>query len=144
MSVVIPQRFPYLEADRLLGSASALPYAPITLHRGDRNVQVSALIDSGATLNVLPFDVGVQLGAVWEEQVVPIRLGGTMAGSEARGLLLIGRLGGFDPVRLAFAWTQSNRTPVILGQTNFFLEFDVRFCRSQMFFEVAPRSRIEG
>ncbi len=45
MSAVMPQRFPYLEADPLLGSASALPYAPITLHRGDRNVQVSALIE---------------------------------------------------------------------------------------------------
>ena len=35
-----------------------------------------------------------------------------------------------------------NRIPVILGQTNFFLEFDVRFCRSQMFFEIALRSRL--
>ena len=144
MSAPMPQRFRYFEADPLLGSVSALPYAPITLQLGDRRVQVSALIDSGATLNVLPFDVGVQLGAVWEKQVAPIRLGGNMAESEARGLLLIGRVGGFDPVRLAFAWSRSNRIPIILGQTNFFLEFDVRFCRSQMFFEVAPRSSIEG
>lgn len=137
----MPQRFPFIEIDPMLGSASALPYAPITLQLGDRKVQISGLIDSGSTLNVLPFDVGLQLGAVWEKQSVPVRLGGSMAEAEARGLVLIGLIEGFSPVRLAFAWSQSNRIPVILGQTNFFLEFDIRFCRSQMFFEITPRTR---
>ena len=52
----MPQRFPYVEVDPILGAASALPYAPITLQLADRKVQVSGLIDSGSTLNVLPFD----------------------------------------------------------------------------------------
>ena len=142
MSTTMPQRFPYVEVDPILGSASALPYAPITLQLGDRKVQASGLIDSGSTLNVLPFDIGLQLGAVWDEQSVPVRLGGNLAVSEARGLVLLGQIEGFSPVRLAFAWSQSNRIPVILGQTNFFLEFDVRLCRSQMFFEIAPRSSL--
>ena len=64
----MPQRFPYVEVDPILGAASSLPYAPITLQLGDRKVQVSGLIDSGSTLNVLPFDVGLQLSAVWEDQ----------------------------------------------------------------------------
>jgi hypothetical protein len=136
----MPKRFGYVEADPLLGVASSLPYAAIMLQMGDRKLQVSALIDSGSTLNVLPFDVGLKLGAVWDEQVVPVRLGGNMAESEARGLVLTGQIEGFAPVRLAFAWTKSNRVPVILGQTNFFIEFDVRFCRYQMFFEIAPRT----
>lgn len=140
MSAPMPIRFGYVEADPLLGVASSLPYAPIMLQMGDRKLQVSALIDSGSTLNVLPFDVGLKFGAVWDEQVVPVRLGGNMAESEARGLVLTGQIEGFAPVRLAFAWTKSNRVPVILGQTNFFIEFDVRFCRSQMFFEIAPRA----
>jgi hypothetical protein len=141
VSAPMPKRFGYVEADPLLGVASALPYAPIMLQMGDRKVQVSALIDSGSTLNVLPFDVGLKLGAVWDEQIVPVRLGGNMAESEARGLVLTGQIEGFEPVRLAFAWSKSNRAPVILGQTNFFIEFDVRFCRSQMFFEIAPWTR---
>ncbi len=116
----MPQRFPYVEVDPILGSASALPYAPITLQLGDHKVQASGLIDSGSTLNVLPFDIGLQLGAVWDEQGVPVRLGGNLAESEARGLVLLGQIEEFAPVRLAFAWSQSNRIPVILGQTNFF------------------------
>jgi hypothetical protein len=55
-------------------------------------------------------------------------------------LVPTGQIEGFAPVRLAFAWTKSNRVPVIFGQTNFFIEFDARFCRSQMFFEIAPRT----
>jgi hypothetical protein len=83
VSAPMPKRFAYVEADQLLGVASSLPYAPIMLQMGDRKVQVSALIDSGSTLNVLPFDVGLKLGAVWDEQAVPVRLGGNMAESES-------------------------------------------------------------
>jgi len=66
-------------------------------------------------------------------------LTGTLARLEARGLILSARVGQFTPVRLAFAWTQSNDVPLILGQINFFLEFDVFFSRSQLFFEVRPK-----
>jgi len=139
-----PGRFDYIEADPSLGPASALPYAPIALQFGGREIRVSALVDSGATLNVLPYDVGLQLGAVWERQTVPVRLGGNIADSEARAIVVLGRIGRFAPVRLAFAWTRSNRVPVILGQTNFFMEFDIRFCRSQLFFEIKPREKLGG
>jgi hypothetical protein len=30
--------------------------------------------------------------------------------------------------------------PLILGQTNFFMEFDVSFYRSQLEFEIKPKS----
>jgi hypothetical protein len=39
-------------------------------------------------------------------------------------------------VRWVFAWTQAENAPVIFGQMNFLLEFDVRFYRSQSAFEV--------
>jgi hypothetical protein len=138
------ERFGYVEADPSFGSASALPYATITLQYGDREITVSGLVDSGATLNVLPYDLGLQLGAAWERHTVPVRLAGNMADSEARAIVVMGRIGRFAPVRLAFAWTRSNRVPVILGQTNFFMEFDIRFCRSQLFFEIKPREKLEG
>ena len=144
MTTVPAERFEYVEADPSLGSASALPYAPITLQFGERELRASALVDSGSTLNVLPYDLGLELGAVWERQTVPVRLGGNLADDEARAVLVIGRIGRFAPVRLAFAWTRNNRVPVILGQTNFFMEFDVWFCRSQLYFEISPRSRIAG
>ncbi len=57
-------RFPYVEVDASLGAVSAMPYLPIRLIHNQQEVLVSALVDSGATLNVLPYDIGQQLGAV--------------------------------------------------------------------------------
>jgi len=50
-------------------------------------------------------------------------------------------IGDFPPVRLAFAWSRSDNVPLILGQMNFFMEFDIYFYRSQLEFEVKPKSR---
>lgn len=56
------QRFPYVEADSAYGAASALPYVPIMLSYGEREVAASALVGSGATLNVLPYRVALSCG----------------------------------------------------------------------------------
>lgn len=137
--MAIAEQFPYVEVDPSLGEASALPYVPLTLERANRSVAVSALVDSGAALNVLPYGIGVQLGAVWEEQTIPVRLTGNLAALEARAILLTGALNQFPPARLAFAWTHNNDVPIILGQVNFFMEFDVSFYRSRLMFEIKPR-----
>ncbi|WP_244913187.1 hypothetical protein [Phormidesmis priestleyi] len=36
-------------------------------------------------------------------------------------------VGEFEPLQLVFAWTQATNVPLILGQVNFFMEFDVCF-----------------
>lgn len=98
-----------------------------------------ALLDTGASVNVLPYEVGIQLGAIWENQTVTIPLSGNLARSEARGLVLYGAVAQFSPVLLAFAWTQSKDAPLILGHMNFFAEFNVCFYRHELAFEVCPR-----
>jgi len=140
---VTAHRFPYVQVEPALGAASALPYVPITLTHGRQEVAASALVDSGAALNVLPYDVGLQLGAVWEQQTVAVKLSGNLAASEARALLLTGKVGEFAPARLAFAWTRSSNVPVILGQVNFFMEFDICFYRSRLLFEIRVKENTE-
>ena len=56
-----PEQFAYLPRDPALGHASLAPMLPLTLV-GNRSTSVSALVDSGAAVNVLPFSLGVQLG----------------------------------------------------------------------------------
>lgn len=46
------------------------------------------------------------------------------------------RLTDCSSTRLAFAWSKSDSMPVILGQMNFFMEFDICFYRSQLEFEI--------
>jgi hypothetical protein len=130
------QRFAFTERIDSLGRSSILPYLPITLSNGSYSLEVMALLDTGASVNVLPYEIGLQLGAIWEDLTVSIQLSGNLARSEARGLVLSGTFGQFAPVLLAFAWTRSTDAPVILGHLNFFTEFNVCFFRHELAFEV--------
>lgn len=98
------------------------------------------LVDSGATVNVLPYNPGVELGAVREASKATIRLAGNLGNFPAMPLVVTAEIGDFAPVRLAFAWTQAEKVSLILGQMNFFMEFDVCFFRSRFEFEVNPKS----
>ncbi len=114
----------------------ALPTIPIILSYADFSVSANALLDTGSTVNLLPYDIGLQLGAIWEEQTVRLPLAGNLAMVEARGLFVHVQIGNLEPVRLAFAWAQAAQVPLILGQTNFFREFDVCFQRSRRTIEI--------
>ncbi|QZZ18570.1 hypothetical protein J5X98_13805 [Leptothermofonsia sichuanensis E412] len=114
----------------------ALPSIPITLSYADFSVSANALLDTGSTVNLLPYDIGLQLGAIWEEQTVRLPLAGNLARVEARGLFVHVQIGNLEPVRPAFAWAKVSQVPLILGQTNFFREFDVCFQRSRHTMEI--------
>ena len=133
------EQFPFVSRDPAMGLTSYLPFLPITLALRQRTVQVAGLVDTAATVNVLPYDIGQQLGAVWDAQTVPVQLTGNLAKEKARGLVLTATVGGFPSVQLAFAWTRSSSVPVILGQVNFLMEFDVCFYRSRLAFEHKPK-----
>ena len=135
------QRFNFTEGFDDFGVPDALPQLPLALTYQDTSVEVLALLDTGASVNVLPYSIGIQLGAVWEEQTTSVTLAGNLASVEARGLLVSAKIGDFDSVRLVFAWSLSDDAPLLLGRMNFFLEFDVCFYRSQLAFEVSPKSR---
>jgi hypothetical protein len=73
-----------------------------------------------------------------------VALSGSLGRFDARALIVHAthpQLPLADPVRLVFAWTRSESAPVILGQVNFFMEFDVCFHRSQDMFEMRPKGR---
>jgi hypothetical protein len=133
-----PQQFPYVPRDPSLGQASLAPMLPLTLI-GIQSLTTSGLVDSGAAVNVLPYSLGVQQGFDWDQQTQSVGLSGNLAAVEARVAVLSGVAGNFPPVRLAFAWARTDAVSVILGQVNFFLEFDVCFFRSRGYFEVRPK-----
>lgn len=134
-------RFPYLDIEPSLAEASRLPYLPLRLTSPQQTLEVSGLLDTGATVNVIPYGLGLQLGFMWEQQTTPIHLSGNLAELPARVVLLSATIATFPPVRLAFAWTQAESVPLLLGQVNFFLEFDVCFFRAQAIFEVRAKPR---
>jgi hypothetical protein len=125
--------------DPALGQASLAPMLPLTLI-ARHSVSAAGLVDSGAAVNVLPYALGVQLGFDWDQQTQSVELSGNLASVEARVVVLSAVVAGFPPVRLAFAWARTDEVSIILGQVNFFLEFDVCFFRSRGMFEVRPKA----
>ncbi len=85
------QRFLFTERTDSFGRVSTMPYLPLTLSNGNKSLEVVALLDTGASVNVLPYQIGLELGAVWEQQTVPIILSGNLAENEARGLVVLGK-----------------------------------------------------
>jgi len=131
-------QFPYVPRDLSLGSASLAPMLTITLE-GSNTLSTSALLDTGAAVNVLPYSLGLQLGFRWDQQTKSVELSGNLAAIDARIVVVSATVGNFPPVRLAFAWAKEDSMSVILGQVNFFLEFDVCFFRSRAIFAVQPK-----
>lgn len=111
---------------------------PLTLV-GGQSIATAALLDSGAAINVLPFSLGVQLGFDWNRETVTVELSGNLSQVEARIVVVEVIVAEFPAVRQGFAWAQTEGIPVIFGQVNVFMEFDVCFFRSRGFFELRPK-----
>jgi hypothetical protein len=136
-----PVRFAYEDTAASRTDGSRLAYLPITLRNGTQVRAVAGLLDTGSTVNVLPYPLGLQLGFVWEQQPTQVHLTGSLARLPARGVIVSGQVASFPSVELVFAWTQVTDVPIILGQVNFFMEFDVCFFRSQAAFEVNSKDK---
>lgn len=134
-----PEEFRYVARDPALGGASLAPMLPLSL-QAKHQLATSGLVDSGAAINVLPFTLGTQLGFVWEQETRSVELSGNLASVEARVVVLTAMIGRFSPVRLAFGWAKTDSVSLILGQVNFFLEFDVCFFRHRELFELRPKA----
>ena len=133
-------RVPYTLTQRASGNTGLLPFLPITLILNNKKVETIGLLDSGSTINVLPHSLGISLGLEWEKQKTSVPLTGSLTEVEAVGVVIFGQVGEFQQRKLVFAWAKSDQMPLILGQTNFFQEFNVCFFRSELAFEVMQKS----
>ncbi len=134
MSVV--EQFPYCDRNPASPGLDLMPDMPIVLRHQSHSLSAVALVDSGASISVLPYSLGVQLGLDWNTQKAHITLAGTLAHVDARGIVVEAAVGQLLPVRLALAWADSDQVPFLLGQVNFFQAFDVYFFRTRGFFEI--------
>lgn len=140
--MIQPARFSFAPPGSSQSGVSSLPFAPVLLLSGIQSVSVSALVDTGAAMSVLPYSAGRSSGLVWEQQLLEITLTGNLRRTPVRIIIVDAVVASFAPVRLVFAWSQSDEIPVILGQLNFFAEFDVCFFRAQSAFEITPKQSV--
>jgi uncharacterized membrane protein YgcG len=83
------------------------PYLPLTLSLNGQLLNVEGLLDTGASVNVLPYKLGQQLGLIWENETLSVVLAGNLARFEARAVIVDAQVSSFPKFDLAFAWTRS-------------------------------------
>lgn len=140
---MISQRFSYTQHSHF---PVGMPLVNLQLSNGMNVVTVPAVVDSGAALNILPYDTGLSLNLDWNQQTFSLDLGGVLAGTQAYAVLLQATIEPFPSLRLAFAWIRkpSSEVRTLLGQVNFFQEFDVHFYGQQKAFELSLRTAPSG
>jgi len=65
-----------------------MPVVNVCLAHHEKVISVPALVDSGAALNILPFDHGLRLGFKWEDQRLKLPMGGLLMGAESYAVLV--------------------------------------------------------
>ena len=135
------KRFNFTEKSNSAGETSLVPYLPLTLSSQHTSISTSGLLDTGASVNVLPYEIGIELGVNWNDHNTLVTLAGNLAKFPAKGIILSAAIDQFAPATLVFAWTKAENIPLLLGRINFFQEFDVCFYGSQLAFEIAPKSK---
>ena len=132
------QRFPYAPMPPFSGG---MPVVTVRLTHERSSYNTHALVDSGAAMNLLPCECGEKLGFVWNEQRLALPMGGLLPDAQAFAVPVTVTLDPFDPIELAFAWTNvpQERLRVLLGQINFFHHFKVTFAAYEQYFEITPK-----
>ena len=87
----------------------SLPRLPLVLQRDTLRVEAVGLVDSGATVNVLPYELGLQLGGTWDDRKAIIELAGNLSNQPAMPFAAMALIEDFAPSQLMFAWVKIDR-----------------------------------
>lgn len=134
-----PVVVPMVPRPRGQGPGDLVAVLPFRIDRGSISANLNGIVDSGATFSVLPYDIGLRFGLDWNAQPTQVLIGGALR-LPAKLVLFDGTVGPFPMVPLMFAWVQVNTVPVLLGMTNFLIEFDVCLFRMKREFHVQPHT----
>lgn len=123
--------FPYILSTEYVDDQLARPFIPISIRYHGNSIDTSAMLDSGADTSILPYAMGLALGADWSRQPDLWHLEGFGGEFETKKLVADLVIGTWHPLRILFGWTRANDVPVVLGQLNFFYLVDICFYRSR-------------
>jgi hypothetical protein len=122
-----PARFQYTSLIDSSGARLIRPLVPVLLTNNRNQIRTTALIDSGADANVLPYQLGLDLNADWNSARAVPALSGNLGQTEARAVALDVAIAAFDPVKMILIWVKTDAARLLFGQINFFQRFDVCF-----------------
>src|SRR5687767_13736849 len=101
----------YLAATATPRATDFMPFLPFKIACEEKSKDILGLVDTGASVNVLPCQIGVELRSICQQRTTLFGLTGNLANYEARVLLLLLASSFFAPVNLAFFWTLADYVP---------------------------------
>ncbi len=99
--------FKYSTTNATQNEFDSLPRIPLILKRDNQQVEAIGLVDSGATVNVLSYQFGLELGGIWDDRKAIIQLGGNLGSQTAMPFSAIAHVGDYSPIELVFAWVKN-------------------------------------
>ena len=123
--------FPYILEPEAIDDQVARPFIPVIISFHGKAIDTMALLDSGADISILPYEMGKAVGADWSRQPALWHLEGFGGEFETKKLVADLVIGAWRPLRIIFGWTRSNDVPLFLGQLNFFHLVEICFYRSR-------------
>ena len=102
------------------------PVATVRVKGPKNEVLTEMLIDSGADISIIPFELGSYLGFLIEKNEDIKSLGGISGGIPVVYRKIRVEIGAFV-INIKVAWAVVEDVPEILGRVDFFDEFDIEF-----------------
>ena len=115
--------YPYLVRTEYVPDLVARPFLPVRIRYRQLEIQTMALLDSGSDINVLPYKLGLDLGADWDSREDIEGLEGIGGGLIAKRFVADLYIETWPSIRQIFAWARDDDIPVILGQVDFFQNY---------------------
>jgi len=117
--------YPYVVRTEYISDFIARPFLPVTIRYGQAEIQTMALLDSGADINVLPYQLGLELGADWDTPSVIEDLQGLGGGVEAKRIVADLHVESWPSTRQILAWARDDGIAELLDQWSLFEMLDV-------------------
>ena len=133
-------RFRYTSFKDAQGIVYQRPIVPISLSYATQIVSTEALLDTGADVNILPYRLGLALGANWDDARRFSGVSGNLSDSDTRAIILTATIQSLNPARMIFVWVKTDIARIILGHINFFQEFNTCFVASDGIFEIEEKA----
>jgi hypothetical protein len=124
--------FPYQKITSLV----PMPMLPVRLEQNVHGFDAVALLDSGASVSVLPHSMGLALSFLWNEARKGISLGGGYSNQNTRVVTLWVTVPECQRKAISFVWIPDDNARLILGQATFFHLFEVCFSGAKQEFYV--------
>lgn len=117
-----------IESEQL--GAIWVPTATVGIKYGKLSLSCEMLVDTGAYLSMVPYQIGMELGLTISEDEI-LEAGGVGGASIPHIVKEVELQIGENSIHIRIGWALTDEVPLLLGRLDVFDEFDIEFSQSR-------------